>query len=426
MWARKLWVAALIGLPGLANAQANEATQTTGALHGVLAPEDARRQPHAAAFKTVQDGIYQRPFVASASGRRGQTALGGYMEANSNYFVEEGVREDFSMEFRRFNLFTFTSIADRIQFFSELEFEDGAEEINLETAQIDFLVDRRLGLRAGIILPPIGRFNLNHDAPLYEFVERPLVSTELIPSTLSEVGVGAFGKFDLGREVTLTYDVYIVNGLQDGVLLNEQGRTSIPAGKDERAFSEDNNGRPSYTARLALVHPRAGEFGVSHYGGVFNDFRQDGERVAPKRRLHITAVDWQTDIERLTIEGEFAWASIDVPDQLRPLFGQDQYGLYVDLVYPIWTFDWLRDGPSVLNAAARIDRVDFNVGSFRRGEAAGDKIFDETTILTVGLALRPVPDTTIRINFRNRWHRDLLGNAAEKRRGFQVGVASYF
>jgi pheromone shutdown-related protein TraB len=67
------------------------------------------------------------------------------------------------------------------------------EEINLETALVDVLFHTAVNLRAGILLSPIGRFNIAHDSPRYDIIERPLVSTEIIPSTLSEVGLGFFG-----------------------------------------------------------------------------------------------------------------------------------------------------------------------------------------------------------------------------------------
>jgi len=129
----------------------------------------------------AQGGIYNRPFIGSTS----STSIGGYLEGNTNYFVEDGVSEGFSMELRRFNLFLFSQVSQRIRFFSELEFEHGTEEIALETALIDFQLGRGLVLRGGVILTPIGYLNQNHDSPRWDFVERPLVTTDIIPSTLS-------------------------------------------------------------------------------------------------------------------------------------------------------------------------------------------------------------------------------------------------
>ena len=91
----------------------------------------------------AQEGIYDRPFIASAS----NTSIGGYVEGNTNYFVEDGVSEGFSMELRRFNIFMYSSISQRVRFISELEFEHGTEEIALETALIDLHVSPALVVR---------------------------------------------------------------------------------------------------------------------------------------------------------------------------------------------------------------------------------------------------------------------------------------
>ena len=69
------------------------------------------------------DPIYDRPFITDF----GNTAVGGYVEGNTNYFSEDGISEGFSMELRRFNIFLYSSIGSRISFFSELEFEHGTE-----------------------------------------------------------------------------------------------------------------------------------------------------------------------------------------------------------------------------------------------------------------------------------------------------------
>ena len=116
----------------------------------------------------AQDGIYARPFIGAVS----MASIGGYVEGNTNYFVEDGVAEGFSMELRRFNIFLFSQISQRVRFLSELEFEHGTEEIALETALVDLQVRPELVIRAGIILPPLGYFNQNHDSPRWEFVER--------------------------------------------------------------------------------------------------------------------------------------------------------------------------------------------------------------------------------------------------------------
>ena len=178
-----------------------------------------------------KDAIFARPFIFQGNlGQKTSTAIGGYLEGNTNYFVEDGIGDGFSMEMRRFNIFLYSSVSDRIRFLSELEFEHGTEEIALETALIDFEFHPALIFRAGVLLPPIGYFNQNHDGPKWEFIDRPLVSTTLIPSTLSEIGFGVHGNVPVNSSI-FTYEAYLTNGLNDNVIGNSENRTSLAAGK---------------------------------------------------------------------------------------------------------------------------------------------------------------------------------------------------
>lgn len=366
----------------------------------------------------VQDAVYNRPFISNV----GATSVGGYLEGNTNYFSEDGVTEGFSMELRRFNIFLFSAISPRVKFISELEFEHGTEEINLETALIDFQINPSLVVRGGILLVPIGAFNANHDAPLWDFVERPLVSTEIIPSTLSEVGLGLNGKF-FPRPFTLSYDVYLTNGLGDGIILNDTGRTHLAAGKREAQFAEDNNGSPALSGRVALRHPRLGEAGLSYYGGIYNRFRIEGEEVDERRHYALYAADFNTTISRISLQGEAALARVDVPEPLREVFGERQVGFYLDAGLPVWTFTTLGYQQATLGANVRVERVDFNRGTFAE---TGLNRFDEVRALTAALAFRPTPNTVFRLNYRNTWFRDLLGNPTVRTAGYQFGLATYF
>ncbi len=366
----------------------------------------------------VQGGIFQRPFIASA----GRTAIGGYAEANGSYLLTDGVGEGWSMELRRFNIFLYSSVGRRIRFLSELEFEHGTEEIALETALVDFVITPSLVARAGILLPPIGAFNANHDSPRYDFVERPLVSTEIIPATLSEVGFGVHGRL-APKGFSMSYDAYLTNGLGDGVILNPLGRTRLASGKSEERFAEDNNGSPAVSGRLAAMARRWGELGVSYYGGIYNTFRTDGVVVAPKRRLSILAVDLATDVGPVALRGETAWARIDLPDDLGELMADRQWGFYLDATMPVWRPKIRGLERPVLSAVVRLERADFNLGRF----AATDLVRgDDVNAITAGISFRPAAGTVFRANYRHQSTRDLVGNPRSQTAGFQIGFATYF
>jgi hypothetical protein len=388
----------------------------------LIAQADTLKVPapsHSVDTTSVQGSVYSRPFIASA----GQISVGGYVEGNTNYFSEDGVSEGFSMELRRFNIFIFSPVAQRLRFFAELEFEHGTEEIALETAQLDFLITPLVGLRAGILLPPIGGFNQNHDSPRWEFVDRPLVSTQIIPATLSEVGFGVFGRRSLGSRTGVTYDAYLTNGLGEGILLNEEGRTSLPAGKSEEQFAEDNNGSPAFSARVAAQRRGIGELGVSYYGGAYNRFREEGTKVDERRNVSLAALDFSSEIGRLDIRGEVAHAWIDVPGSLAELMGRRQRGAHLDFVLQVLRRRMAGLPRATLNAALRLEYADYNVGTF---ESTGRPIRDDVVAVVPGLSFRPAANTVFKANYRWQRSHDVLGNPPARLGGYQLGFATYF
>lgn len=366
----------------------------------------------------VQGGIYQRPFLVSA----GRTAVGGYAEGHASYLRTDGVGGGLQMELRRFNVFLFSSVGRRLRFISELEFEHGTEEIVLETALVDFTVNPSFVLRGGILLPPIGAFNVNHDGPRYDFIDRPLVSTQVIPSTLSEIGFGAHGRL-APPGFTLSWDAYLTQGLDEGVVLNETGRTHLGSGRNPSRFAEDNNGSPAVTGRLAAQHRRWGEVGISYYGGIYNRHRVEGERVDEARRLSIVALDLATELGPVSLRGEMARAAINLPPDLREVLGSRQWGVHLDAVMPVWRPRIAGLEDPVVSVGLRAERVDYNGGRF---VSTGRNIFDEVSALTAALSFRPVAGTVFRLNYRRESFRDLQGNPAVLTGGFQLGFATYF
>ncbi len=365
----------------------------------------------------VQDGIYNRPFVASM----GRTSVGGYVEGNTNYFADDGVNEGFSLELRRFNIFLFSSIGARFRFISEVEFEDGAEEIRLETALLDFIINPSLVLRAGVLLPPVGQFNVRHDAPLWDVIDRPLVSTEIIPATLSEPGFGAHGRLYPGG-FTMTYDAYVTQGLDDGIVLNDAGRTRLASGKGS-LFAGGGNGRPALSGRLAAQHRKLGELGLSGYTVIYNTYTVDGMEVDDARRVSLVALDLSTVLLGASVRGEAAWGFIDVPPDLAGVYGDRQWGFFVDVVRPVLKPRMLGLRDATISVVLRLEAVDYNRGTL---PGTGDPAGDNVQAVVLGASFRPLSGTVFKFNYRREWIHDLVGNDPINRAGYQVGVATYF
>jgi hypothetical protein len=315
-------------------------------------------------------------------------------------------------------------IHPKIQFLAEIEFEHGTEEIAIETAQIDFKVNTGFNFRAGIVLPALGLVNTNHDSPNWEFVERPLSSTELIPTTLSEVGFGFFGRFFPNEKIIISYNAYVLNGLQDGIILNSTGRTSLASGKNPEFFGEDNNGSPALNGRISVAKRKRGEIGFSGYTGIYNTYMLEGEQVDHKRRVNITAIDFNTTIGKVTLQGELVKVKVDVPESIQEIYGTEQFGGFVDFIIPIKTAAMMGFNDAKINGSIRVEYNDYNQGNFVTN--VQNEIKDEIFGVSFGLGFRPTSGTILRANYIARTKTDALGNPAAKIGGFQVGFASYF
>ena len=118
-----------------------------------------------------------------------------------------------------------------------------------------------------------------------------------------------------------------------------------------------------------------------------------------------------------------ATTRVDVPDDLTELFAERQWGAFVDAVAPVWYPRVLGLRGATVNAALRVEYVDYNVGSF---VSTGLPIRDDVFAVVPGVSFRPIAGTVFKANYRRQWSRDLLGNPTARLGGYQFGVATYF
>lgn len=392
-------------------------------IHAQIDPALLRRVPKdSSGMQMNMDAVYNRPFLQLG---KLPVALGGYAEANYQYIGEDGVTEGHQFQMRRLTLFVSSSISKRIKFLSEIEFEDGTKEINIEFASIDLEMSPLLNFRGGIVMNPIGSFNQNHDGPKWEFVDRPIAATQMLPATWSNVGFGIFGK-KFTKEWAYAYEVYLTNGFDDQIIANTENKTFLPASKlNKNRFEESFNGSPLLTTKAAVRNRKIGEVGLSYMGGVYNKFEDDGLMLDKKRRVKVVAVDFNTTIPKIktAVNAEWAWIYVDVPSTYTEQFGSKQQGGFVDFVQPVLKKRMFGFEKAVLNAALRLEYVDWNKGIFK---STGENIADHVFSIVPAVSWRPTAQTVIRLNYRFNWQTDLLGNPPAKLGGIQFGFATYF
>jgi hypothetical protein len=357
----------------------------------------------------VAGGIYDKPFQGRLLGR---TAIGGYAEAHARYERVDGLRERAGFDAKRFNLFSATNVSDFVRVGAELEFEEGGEEIKVEYAAIDLRLSPALSLRGGMLLSPLGRFNLSHDSPLNEFTDRPLVSTDLLGVALSEPGVGVLGSFSLGRSARATYEVYGTNGFHAGLIDDSPEGTRIPLG---RGNVEDENGSPAVVGRFTFSPSHRHEIGVSVHHGAYNVFSEGGTTIDERRDLTIGVVDVETRLAGVEIRGEAATAFIDITPGLTGIYASHQRGFFAEAVRSFARGRIQTMPRSSFALKLRADYVDFD------SQQVGQSVAQVTT----GVNFRPTDDSVLKLDYVRGRGRDRFNNLAQH--AFVLfSIATYF
>ena len=257
--------------------------------------------------------VYAKPFVAAP-----KAIVGGYMDiqyrSQSKASIDNGYGGGTNgFDQQRFVPFIYADITEHVKFASEIEIEHGIREetpeheFSLEFAHIDYLVNEAFNLRAGILLLPVGKFNLLHDSPLNDLTDRPLVSQFIIPTTLSETGAGFYGTLYPGRTSKLDYELYVTTGpcsyLSNGTpRISEADGTATSRQRNcPSADGLDINNGKAVVGRLAF----SPMLGVEVAGSTYY---ANGAPNGNYNPLSITAVDWTLQRGPFELIGEAAWA----------------------------------------------------------------------------------------------------------------------
>jgi hypothetical protein len=145
------------------------------------------------------------------------TSIGGYgeIQVRGNAAGRDGDTR-WTADVARLVVFVAHTFTNDIRAYTELEVEHSVScpscpgAVELEQAYLDWrLWGDYLGLRAGLVLVPMGIVNQWHEPPIFHGVTRPRVETVIIPSTWREVSIGLFGRPVDG----LRYEVYAMTAL---------------------------------------------------------------------------------------------------------------------------------------------------------------------------------------------------------------------
>ncbi|WP_397547432.1 hypothetical protein ABUL39_03420 [Rhodothermus marinus] len=285
------------------------------------------------------------PVRAQDEGERAR--LGGY---GAIRFETTNLEHQYNtFTFRRFVLTTDVAITSNLRFLSELELErfrllelekvveaeggvtveqaiEGTDqsEIAIEQAWLEWAIDPAFRLRAGGVLVPLGRFNINHDDNQWMFPRRSLVDrgAPVLPvkSAWNELGLGFTGEVPVGAQGLLTYQLYVVNGMQLDVEVENKYITNpdyagSPGNHVDNyielkfepftgTFGNDTKQAKTVTGRVALSPSLGVELGLSGYYGRYTP------QYLPAEYVGSVGVDFLLSRGPLALEGEYVYTSM--------------------------------------------------------------------------------------------------------------------
>ncbi len=368
-------------------------------------PNEATNASPATAVAPVPAAMGDVPVL-----RAGHTSVGGYAELHLNvaHVTGPGAR-DAQIDLHRFVLFLAHDFNERLRFYSELEVEHAVAsstdpgEVEVEQAYVDYrAIGDQLGVRAGLVLVPMGIINQWHEPPMFHGVERPMVDTLIIPTTWREAAVGVFGEPLPG----LRYQLYLMTALNASGFSVGQG---LREGMGETALARANgaalSARIEYEPVLGVLAGLSGYYGKA---GPNADLRDSGGTP-----LHLgvpvagVAADIRARSHGVEARAELAYFHVGNTAALRAAADSDGKSLGLDVgaallgYYGELAYDVLysaRIEPALL-PFVRLERYDTLASVVGRARTAADAKAAATDVV-VGLTFRPVSQVAFKADYR--------------------------
>ena len=342
-------------------------------------------------------------------GRQEGISYGAYGELRFGHDRQAGVSNPDWFSVGQAGGFVHARFHPRVRVALKGAYDRGQDDFTLERAAIEYRTGGPLRFHAGVIPAPLGTTNLSHDAPACEFADRSLVATDLVGVPYSELGIGVAGRTSQG---TLAYELDVVTGYDDGIVMGGEGGTRVPSGRNNYG---DQNGVPALAARVVWSPSGSSEVGLAVQSGRYNRTDISGFTVDEARSAHLFVADAASSVAGFRLFSEAALARVDVTPGLEGLYAETQWGLSVEagrtLLQPVRK-SWKR---SRLTASLRADAVDLDA------RAVGDS----RARVTASLNFRHANRVVMRLGWYYEARHDRFDNRTPFA-GLTLTAASYF
>lgn len=352
----------------------------------------------------------------------GKLHIYGYGEVHFNGNVGPTSNE---VDLHRFVLGFGYDFTDKILFRSEVEFEHNFEEQEIEYAYIDFLVKKYFNVRAGVLIIPFGITQSEHEPPVFNGVERPLLDTILIPTTWWEAGAGFYGAFGKGFD----YQLYVTSSLSAAEIDSTGAIDRSIAGSNGlrggRGETSEAPGRDiAVSGRLQYKGVPGLRLGTSFYLGNTGQ----GKNAIGGAFLTMIGADARYTIEGFDFRANLAYTHLGDAANLNnfllandPTFtdfaATSMLGWNLEVAYNLFHHAW----PSTthkLIVFTRYEDVDTNF-KMPTGFVA-NPVYDRN-VLRFGLTYLPIENVAVKFDYGIQWNQ-ANGGVDD----FNFGIGYYF
>jgi len=311
-----------------------------------------------------------------------KTTIGGYGELHYNQSMLDGGKTKKTLDFHRFVLFFSHSWNEKWSFKSEVEIEhnfveSGQGELAIEQAYLNFRVSEKFGIRAGVILNPVGIINEIHEPPTFLSVERPEYSKYIIPTTWFGNGAAIFGNIS-GFDYVFT--------AMEGLNGNKLTPTNIQASAIRKGRQEgfkSNAKSILLTARLNYTRINGIKFGGSF---SFNNAIAEAGNI----QIGLSEFHFEMNKYNVIVVGEIA----------NIAYGNNSinnsFGYYVDLGYDLSKI--IGVGSSLVPF---VRYTDYNTASSTKTGGDSEKEFHKTKWM-VGVSFKPIDEVVLKVDYAER------------------------
>ena len=306
----------------------------------------------------------------------------------------------------------FARLHPRIGIFGAAGYDHANDDFVLERAELVARVHNGLHAHAGIFLSPLGHTNLHPDMPLSSFGDRSLLATELVGVPHAQAGAGVLGTRAMNGGRQLTYELDAVTGYDDGMVMDAEGGTRVPDGRNNYG---DNNGSIALAGRIALRPSSQSEIGLAAQSGIYNTSELGGVEVDESRWAHVAVVDGSFDMVGCDVFAEAGLALIDIPGGLESLYAQTQMAASVEIARTLFVATSRSWRGISLGVAGRADVIDYD----------RDVPGDSRHRASLSLNVRQASTAVLRVGWYYEIGRDRFNNQVPTA-GLNVTIARYF